>query len=393
MSKNFPTVSLGKIAVPINRAEVPIVGIIYRQVGVKLWGVGAYERESIEGSQTKYKTLSRVEADDIIVNKIWARNGSVAIVPKNLAGCYVSGEFPTFVPIREKLNPRWFHWLTKTKDFWKQCDDKSQGTSGKNRIRPELFLEIEIPLPPVFEQCRIVARIEELAVKIEEARKLRRQTVDEAEVLLITKLNEIFSTNGKNNLQIIKLTEVCNTTSGGTPSRHRLDFFEKGTIPWIKSGELKDTFIKEAEEYITQEALDSSNAKIFPKGTLLIALYGANVGKTGILEIDAATNQAICAIFPKNETLERDYTYWFFRKMRPVYLNNSFGGAQPNISQKMLKVTEIPIPSLPEQRRIVAYLDNLQTEVNTLKHLQAETEAELDALLPSILDKAFKGEL
>ncbi len=144
---SFPMVALGEIVLPVERAEVPGAGTTYRQVGVKLWGVGAYERESMDGSQTRYKTLSRVEADDIIVNKIWAQNGSVAVVPKNLAGCFVSSEFPTFVPIREKLDPRWFHWLTKTKSFWEKCDEKSQGTSGKNRIRPERFLEIEIPLP------------------------------------------------------------------------------------------------------------------------------------------------------------------------------------------------------------------------------------------------------
>ncbi len=114
---------------------------------------------------------------------------------------------------------------------------------------------------------------------------------------------------------------------------------------------------------------------------------------TGILDIDAATNQAVCAVFPKKELLERDYLYWFFRKMRPDYLENSFGGAQPNISQKMIRETDIAIPPLSEQRRIVAYFDALQAKVDALRRLQTETGAELDALLPSILDKAFKGEL
>ena len=181
---SFPMVALGEVMIPVERAESPATGTTYRQVGVKLWGLGAYERESMDGSQTRYKKLSRVEADDIIVNKIWARNGSVALVPKSLAGCYVSGEFPTFIPIREKLEPRWFHWLTKTKSFWEKCNEKSQGTSGKNRIRPERFLEIEIPLPPFPEQRRIVARIEKLAAKIEEARGLRRMAGEETEALI-----------------------------------------------------------------------------------------------------------------------------------------------------------------------------------------------------------------
>src|SRR5438270_6037643 len=178
MSNGFPMVPLKEIVQPAERLETVIAGKLYRQVGVRLWGGGAYERESIDGSQTRYRTLSRVEADDIIVNKIWARNGSVAVVTKTLTGCYGSGEFPTFTPDRTKLEPRWFHWLTKTKNFWEQCDEKSQGTSGKNRIRPEQFLRVTIPLPPLEEQRRIVARIEELTAKVEEARGLRKEVVE-----------------------------------------------------------------------------------------------------------------------------------------------------------------------------------------------------------------------
>lgn len=175
MSQALPVVRIGDVAFRVERREQPQPGVSYRQIGVHLWGEGAYEREPVDGGLTKYSTLSRVEAGDIVVNKIWARNGSVAVIPDALAGCYGSNEFPTFAPDRDKLEPRWIHWLTKTKSFWDQCDEKSRGTSGQNRIRPERFLEITIPLPPLDEQRRIVARIEELAGKIEEARQLRRQ--------------------------------------------------------------------------------------------------------------------------------------------------------------------------------------------------------------------------
>ena len=96
MSSGFPKVALKEVVETAERPETVMVGKLYRQIGVRLWGGGAYEREAIDGSQTKYQTLSRVETDDIIVNKIWARNGSVAIVTKALAGCYGSGEFLRF---------------------------------------------------------------------------------------------------------------------------------------------------------------------------------------------------------------------------------------------------------------------------------------------------------
>jgi type I restriction enzyme S subunit len=139
-------VPIGNVAKPVKRSEEPLPGVTYRQIGVRLWGEGAYERDSIDGAETRYKQLYRVEEDDIIVNKIWARNGSVAVVPSKLAGCFGSSEFPTFEPDRQRLEPRWFHWITQTEFFWKQCDEKSHGTSGKNRIRPERFMEIEIPV-------------------------------------------------------------------------------------------------------------------------------------------------------------------------------------------------------------------------------------------------------
>lgn len=134
-------------------------------MGVRLWGEGAYERETIDGAETKYANFNRVESDDLVVNKIWARNGSIAIVTPELAGAYVSTEFPTFKLDRNRILPAWMRLLTKWREFWKECDEKAQGTSGKNRIKPRQFLSIEIPLPPLPEQHAIVARIDALQTR------------------------------------------------------------------------------------------------------------------------------------------------------------------------------------------------------------------------------------
>ncbi|WP_156113999.1 hypothetical protein [Myxosarcina sp. GI1] len=99
-------ISLKDIVKPVERSEAPIPGKLYKQIGVRLWGEGAYQRESIDGSQIKYKKLSRTETNDIIVNKIWARNGSVTVIPSHLSGCYVSNEFPSFKPDLDNLEPR-----------------------------------------------------------------------------------------------------------------------------------------------------------------------------------------------------------------------------------------------------------------------------------------------
>ena len=164
--RRWPTVMIGEVADPVDRSESPLPGVTYRQVGVRLWGQGAYERESMDGVETKYKSLNRVEAGDIIVNKIWARNGSVSVVTPELGGCFCSGEFPLFRPRSERLDPQWFYWITKTRWFWDACDRQSRGTSGKNRLRPQRFLEIAIPLAPIEEQRRIVEKLNRLAASI-----------------------------------------------------------------------------------------------------------------------------------------------------------------------------------------------------------------------------------
>ncbi len=241
MSADWPAVLLNEILQPIERREDVVPGKVYRQIGVKLWGMGAYERESLDGSQTRYKTLSCVEADDVIVNKIWARNGSVAVVTEDLAGCYGSNEFPTFAPFREKILPRWFHWFTKTPGFWSQCDDKSRGTSGKNRIRPERFLEIEIPLPPLDEQRRLVARIEELAAKIEEAQKLRRQAAEEGEVVLSSAKNALFNKEHMKKWRNITLGEIADIQSGVTLGRKLRGPTIK--LPYLRVANVQDGYL------------------------------------------------------------------------------------------------------------------------------------------------------
>ena len=394
MTSDWQTTRIGEVAKPIERAEVIMAGRTYRQIGVHLWGQGAYERETIDGSQTKYATLSRVESGDIVVNKIWARNGSVAVVSDKLSGCFGSGEFPTFAPDRKKLEPKWFHWMTKTKWFWQACDEKSQGTSGKNRIRPEKFLEIKIPLPPLDEQLRIVKRVEDLAARIVKAQSLREEIDEETELLLAAKLKKLRYELLDSKFSKNKIGDITQVTAGGTPSRDNSSYW-KGKIPWIRTGELLDGNIYSSGEHITEEGMKNSSAKLFPKETILIALYGQGQtrGRTGRLMIEATTNQACCAILPTPDLLEPRFTQYWLRSLYYEMREKSHGGAQPNWNGAMIKNIEISIPPLDEQRRIVAYLDNVQARLASLWQLQTETQKELDALLPSVLDRAFKGEL
>jgi len=156
----------------------------------------------------------------------------------------------------------------------------------------------------------------------------------------------------------VRLSEIVDTSSGGTPNRSVKEYWENGDIPWIKSGQLKDCLIDGAEEFITEKGLKSSSAKLVDKGTLLLALYGATAGKLGFLGLNATTNQAICAIKPKKENLiNTKYLYYYLLSQRSEIIKDSEGGAQPNISQNYVNNIQISLPPLPIQKRIAEILD------------------------------------
>lgn len=191
------------------------------------------------------------------------------------------------------------------------------------------------------------------------------------------------------------LGDLCKTTSGGTPSRKRADFFS-GSIPWVKSGELTDGMVSDVEEFITEEAIANSSAKIFPPGTLLIALYGATVGKLGILSVGAATNQAVCAIFPPSD-LDTKFLFWYMRYRRSDLVAQAVGGAQPNISQSILRTLDVPLPPLDEQHRIVAEIEKqssrLDEAVSNLKRVKANLKRYKASVLQAAVDGRLEAEV
>jgi type I restriction enzyme S subunit len=184
--------------------------------------------------------------------------------------------------------------------------------------------------------------------------------------------------------------KIADTTSGGTPLRSHPEYY-KGDIPWIKSGELRDRMINSCKETITESGLRNSSAKIFIKDTVVVALYGATVGRTGILGLNASTNQAVCGIFPKNNSFISKYMFYWLQSQRQNLVDKSMGGAQPNISQGIIRSLAFPLPPLSEQERIVERIESLFTQLDAgvagLKRLQAA----LKRYKSSVLKAVFSG--
>ena len=162
--------------------------------------------------------------------------------------------------------------------------------------------------------------------------------------------------------QWVRIKNIFFTTSGGTPLKGHPEYYQNGTIPWVKSGELRNKYLYSAETFITEEALKHSSAKFFPTDTVAVAMYGATIGKTSILKTRLTTNQAICGIFP-NGYIVPEFLYYFIQAKTPDYLSMAFGSGQPNISQDKIKRTLMPIPPLAEQKRIVERIDELYSKL------------------------------
>ena len=187
------------------------------------------------------------------------------------------------------------------------------------------------------------------------------------------------------------LSCVAQWGSGGTPSRKILAYYD-GEISWIKTGELNDELIYESEEHISSEAIANSSAKLFPIHTVIIAMYGATIGKVGILEIEAATNQA-CACAVSSTAIDYKYLFYYAKSQKEAFIKKGKGGAQPNISQEIIKTHEIPLPPLPEQHRIVNCIESLFAKLDEAKEKAQAVVDGFELRKSAILHKAFTGDL
>ena len=191
---------------------------------------------------------------------------------------------------------------------------------------------------------------------------------------------------------LCSLGEIGLWSSGGTPSRTNRDFFG-GTIHWIKSGDLPDGPILRTDEAITELGLEQSAAKLLPVNTICIALYGATIGRLGITTFPAATNQAVANLIPNLDLINVKYAFYFLKSARSYFVGLGQGGAQPNISQQIVRETEIPIAPFAEQKRIADKLDVLLSRVDSCRERLDRVPAILKRFRQSVLAAATSGKL
>ena len=284
------------------------------------------------------------------------------------------------------------------------------------RVGTDTMVNLLIPIPPLAEQKRIAAKIEELLpyvdryaiayekldllnakfpeqikksilqyaiqgklveqrpeegtgeelyqqIQEEKQRLIQEGKIKKEKPLLEIKEEEI-PFNIPESWKWVKLGNVGSWSAGATPPRNNPAYFG-GSIPWLKTGDLNDGYIREVPEYITDLAMEKTSIRINPMGSVLMAMYGATIGKLGILEIQATTNQACCACIPTTG-MDNKYLFYYLMSIRSVYIKMAEGGAQPNISKEKIVNSLIPLPPLVEQKRIVAKIEELFLYYNRL---------------------------
>lgn len=194
-----------------------------------------------------------------------------------------------------------------------------------------------------------------------------------------------------NNWAWTTLGNIGTWQAGGTPSRSNKSYYG-GNIPWLKTGDLNDGLITNIPEKITEDAVANSSAKINPTGSVLIAMYGATIGKLGILTFPATTNQACCACI-EYFAITQQYLFYFLLSHRDMFIAKGGGGAQPNISKEIIVNTAIPLPPLAEQERIVTEIERWFTLIDQIKQDESDLQIVIKQTKSKILDLAIHGKL
>lgn len=254
-----------------------------------------------------------------------------------------------------------------------------EGARDGRSVKYDVLKKQKIPFPPLSEQKKIaeILATQDKVIELKEKLVAEKQSQKKylMSVLLGGDFKKTFKLNGvtidKKKWEKKKLGDICDTFSGGTPSRYHPEYFN-GNIPWIKSGELNQENVYETKEFLTKKGIESSSAKMVKKGTLLIAMYGATAGVLAVSHIDAAINQAILALIP-NIDINPFYLKSAIANQIDVAVHRLVQGGQPNFNASIINSFELRLPSLPEQKAIAEVLSAADEEISLLqKDLEQE---------------------
>lgn len=380
MTSPYPMAPLGT-AIHQQKAFIEINDFDeYKRCRVQLHAKGVILRDTVPGSEIKTKKQQVCKAAQLLVAEIDAKVGGFGIVPSDLDGAIVSSHYFLFDLNRSILDERYLDFFIRTPGFRDQV--QAQGSTNYAAIRPNHVLEYLIPLPHLEEQRRIVARIEELAAKIEEARKLRREAVDQAASLVMSLHLELAHS------RTIFLSDVL--------------IMDEHRVPILFGDEYPQVGVKGfggglfPRETLTADQTTYKEFNLLYEGALVLSQVKGWEGAVAVCPQDLAgyfaspeyrTFRCIEGMALPEYLAALVVTPWFYRKLKDI--TRGVGARRERIRPEQFLQLQLPMPTADKQKQALPIFNKL----TALKPYQSETSAELDAMLPSILDKAFNGEL
>ena len=383
MKAACPTVKLGDVMsltdTSVSTAELGEVNL----AGVYSFGRGLFMRGPMNPADTSYKRYNRLVAGDFVMSQPKAWEGALTLVTQDFDGWFLSPVFSTFRTHYTKLDPHYLDWFCKQAVVWQSLQQKSRGLGARREtVSPEQFLTLEIPLPPVAEQRRIVARIEELAAQIAEARALREQAAEQQETLVISTHLKLAGSRTRVLGDILHLDEDKTPVApDGSYPQVGVRSFGGGLFP--KSAVSGNETTYKAFNRLYEGALLLSQVKGW-EGAVAVcpkALAGWFVSP------EYRTFRCVPSEVRPGYMAALIRTEWFWGRLAKA--TRGVGARRERTRPEQFLSIEIPMPSVEQQ----AVAEQVFAGLDAIKDLRTETSVALDALMPAILDRAFKGDL
>jgi type I restriction enzyme S subunit len=356
-------------------------GFSYRSVGVKWYGEGLHVFESRKGHEFDAARFE-IRANDLIYNDMWARKGSVAIVSREFSGCVASAHFPTFELNHNVIEPQYLHWFFKTHTFWDECESASRGSTGRNQIKRRTFLAIPLPLPSLDEQRRIVKRIERANDAIAEVRHLVDEIDSETEAFIVSMHLRLAGNRRRALHDILKLDEdVVPVLRDGFYPQVGIKSFGVGLFRKPAIGGTDTTYrnfnrLYEGAVVLSQVKGWEGAVAVCPSS--LSGLFVSPEYRTFRCRQGEASSEYL-------STLVR--LPWFWRQLS--HATRGAGARRERTRPEQFLKLQMPMPDSRAQSQGVSVFSRMEE----LRVLRRTVAPEMSALLPSILDRAFKGEL
>lgn len=348
--------------------------------------------KEFEFSEAPSRARRVVKKNDVIVSTVRPNLKSIAKINFDKENLICSTGFAVLRK-KESIDSEYLFQFAMSDIFTKQLVDKTVG-SNYPAVNSTDIKETLIFIPPLKEQKKIAEILSTVDSQIDDSDKLIEKTKELKKGLMQRLLTKgIGHTKFKKTevgeipveWEVKQIIDISDTMSGGTPNRSKKYYYEFGNICWVKTGELSNKYIYDTEEKITDIAIKESSAKLVPINSVIVAMYGATIGKISINKREVTTNQACCSIICKQDIVDYEFLYYILLFNKEKLIELGAGGAQPNISQQIIKSFKVIVPNLNEQKNIANILSSIDKQIEECQNKKIKLEELKKGLMQQLL--------